>query len=319
MSLSLMFLLVLIICFAVVILLTRSTETERAVRRRMAVLSQEAVKKPTVEGTILKQEFLSPTPWVDDLLASLPGTSAMLNLVKQAGAEWWVSSVILASLGCAVIGGIIAQLRFDSAAFSVIAAVAAGFLPTAYLFILRYRKLQACETLLPQAIELMARALRAGHALNSAIEMVSHDIPEPLASEFRMVYEEQSLGLPLRDALMNLLGRIPRDDMRFLTTALLLQKETGGNLVQILETTARVMKERIRVRGQIRVHTAQARVTAWVVAVMPFVVFVLMNLSSPGYERMMLDDASGRTAVYVGLFMWITGVLMIRKLIAIKI
>ena len=159
MSLSLMFLLVLIICFAVVILLTRSTETERAVRRRMAVLSHEAVKKPAAEGTILKQEFLSPTPWVDDLLASLPGTPAILNLVKQAGAEWWVSSVILASLGCAVAGGLLAQLRFDSAAFSVIAAIAAGFLPTAYLFILRYRKLQACETLLRWSMSDFSRSL----------------------------------------------------------------------------------------------------------------------------------------------------------------
>ena len=165
----------------------------------------------------------------------------------------------------------------------------------------------------------MSRALRAGHALQSAIELVSHDIPEPLAGEFRMVHEEQILGLPLRDALMNMLERIPRDDMRFLTTALLLQKETGGNLVQILETTAHVMRERVRLRGQIRIYTAQARVTAWVVSLLPFAMFLLLNLVNPGYENIMLKDPTGRTLVYIGLFMWAAGILAIRKLIVIKV
>jgi tight adherence protein B len=198
-------------------------------------------------------------------------------------------------------------------------SVIAGCIPVGYLLVQRMRRLQACDTQLPQAIDLMSRALRAGHALNSAIEMVSHDIPEPLAGEFRMVHEEQSLGLPLRDALMNLLDRIPRDDMRFLTTALLLQKETGGNLVQILDTTSRVMKERVRLRGQIRIYTAQARVSAWVVSLMPFAMFLLLNLLNPGYEDIMLKDATGRVLVYIGLGMWAAGILTIRKLIAIKV
>jgi tight adherence protein B len=149
--------------------------------------------------------------------------------------------------------------------------------------------------------------------------MVSHDVPEPLAGEFRMVHEEQSLGLPLRDALMNLLNRIPRDDMRFFTTALLLQKETGGNLVQILETTSRVMRERVRLRGQIRIYTAQARVSAWVVSLMPFAMFLLLNLINPGYEDIMLKDSTGRILVYIGLVMWTIGILAIRKLVAIKV
>jgi tight adherence protein B len=148
--------------------------------------------------------------------------------------------------------------------------------------------------------------------------MVSHDIPDPLAREFRIVYEEQALGLPLRDALMNLLQRIPRDEMRFLATALLLQKETGGNLVQVLETTARVMRERVRLRGQIRIYTAQARVTAWVVSLLPFAMFVLLNLLNPGYESIMLNDPTGIKIVYAGLVMWGIGIYAIRKLIDIR-
>jgi tight adherence protein B len=149
--------------------------------------------------------------------------------------------------------------------------------------------------------------------------MVSQDIPEPLGVEFRMVYEEQALGLPLRDALMNLLQRIPRDDMRFLTTALLLQKETGGNLVQILDTTAKIMRERKRVRGQISVYTAQARATAWVVGGLPFIMFILMNLISPGYEAEMLNNPMGAKFFYGGLMMWALGILAIKKIITIKV
>src|SRR5262245_27308639 len=319
MSLGLVFLLVLTVCFAFVVLFTRPSQTDVAIQRRLKSLAEQERERRPSEGNILKQDRLSPTPWLDELLFRIPGTVGLLDLVKQAGSDWWVSSIVFGSIACAIFGGALASFRFEATVVLVVAAIASGFSPIAYLLFLRYRRLEKCDAQLPQAIELMARALRAGHALQSAIELVSHDVPEPLAGEFRMVHEEQLLGLPLRDALMNLLERIPRDDMRFLTTALLLQKETGGNLVQILETTAHVMRERVRLRGQIRIYTAQARVTAWVVSLLPFAMFLLLNLINPGYENIMLKDPTGRTLVYIGLFMWAAGILAIRKLIAIKV
>src|SRR5215470_16299047 len=318
MSLGLVFLLVLIVCFAFVVFFTRPSQTDVAIQRRLKSLSEHERERPA-DATILKQDRLSPTPWLDELLFRIPGTVGLLDLVKQAGSDWWVSSIVFGSIACAIVGGALASLRFQHTGVVLISAVASGFSPIAYLLFQRYSRLEKCDAQLPQAIELMARALRAGHALQSAIEMVSHDVPEPLAGEFRMVHEEQLLGLPIRDALVNLLERIPRDDMRFLTTALLLQKETGGNLVQILETTAGVMRERVRLRGQIRIYTAQARVTAWVVSLLPFAMFLLLNLVNPGYENIMLKDPTGRTLVYIGLFMWAAGILAIRKLIAIKV
>jgi tight adherence protein B len=320
MSLGLVFLLVLIVCFAFVVLFTRPSQTDVAVQRRLRSLAeQERDRERPTEGTILKQDRLSPTPWLDELLFRIPGTTGLLDLVKQAGSDWWVSSIVFGSIACAIFGGALASFRFEATVVIVVAAIASGFSPIAYLLYLRYRRLEKCDTQLPQAIELMSRALRAGHALQSAIEMVSHDIPDPLAGEFRMVHEEQLLGLPMRDALMNMLERIPRDDMRFLTTALLLQKETGGNLVQILDTTAHVMRERVRLRGQIRIYTAQARVTAWVVSLLPFAMFLLLNLVNPGYENIMLNDATGRMLVYIGLGMWAAGIIAIRKLIVVKV
>jgi tight adherence protein B len=161
--------------------------------------------------------------------------------------------------------------------------------------------------------------LRAGLTINAALEIAGRDVADPLGAEFRIVHEEQALGLPLRDALMNLLKRIPRDDMRFLTTALLLQKETGGNLVQILETVGLVMRERVRIRGQIKIYTAQARVSGWIVAVVPFLMYGLINLMNPQYEKLLFDDPIGRTVFYFGCVMWIIGILLIKKIVSIKV
>src|SRR5215472_15452315 len=185
MSLGLVFLFVLIVCFAFVVLFTRPSQTDAAIQRRLKALAEQEKGRPTTDATILKQDRLSPTPWLDELLFRIPGTTGLLDLVKQAGSDWWVSSIVFGSIACAIFGGALASFRFEATVVIVVAAIASGFSPIAYLLYMRYRRLEKCDAQLPQAIELMSRALRAGHALQSAIEMVSHDIPEPLAGEFR--------------------------------------------------------------------------------------------------------------------------------------
>src|SRR5204863_2993855 len=220
--------------------------------------------------------------WLDDLLAKLQFSWRLLDLIKQAGSHWQVSTLVSYSLVAAFAGAIVATIAAEGVVTIAVMVIAAGLLPAGYLLLLRYRKLQACDALLPRAVELMSRALRAGLTVNSALELAGRDVPGPLGTEFRIVHEEQALGLPQRDALMNLLRRIPRDDMRFFTTALLLQKETGGNLAQILDKTSSVMRERRRLRGQIKTYTAQARASGWIVGGLPFVMFVLLSLLNPG-------------------------------------
>ena len=318
MSLALIFLLVLIVCFGLVLLLTRASKTEMAIRRGLASLSEEYRAKPLV-STILKQERLSQVLWVDDLLAKLPFSWRLLDLIKQAGSHWQVSTLVSYSLVAAFTGAIVATIVGEGVVTIAVMAIAAGLLPAGYLLLLRYRKLQASDALLPRAVELMSRALRAGLTINSSLELAGRDVPDPLGTEFRIVHEEQALGLPLRDALMNLLKRMPGDDMRFLSTALLLQKETGGNLVQILETVGRVMRERVRIRGQVRIYTAQARVSGWIVAVMPFLMYGLLNFINPQYEKLLFDDSIGRTIFYFGAVMWIIGIFLIKRIVSIKI
>ena len=318
MSLALIFLLVLIVCFGLVLLLTRASKTEMAIRRGLASLSEEYRAKPLV-STILKQERLSQVLWVDDLLAKLPFSWRLLDLIKQAGSHWQVSTLVSYSLVAAFTGAIVATIVGEGVVTIAVMAIAAGLLPAGYLLLLRYRKLQASDALLPRAVELMSRALRAGLTINSSLELAGRDVPDPLGTEFRIVHEEQALGLPLRDALMNLLKRMPGDDMRFLTTALLLQKETGGNLVQILETVGRVMRERARIRGQVRIYTAQARVSGWIVAVIPFLMYGLISFMNPQYEKLLFDDSIGRTIFYFGAVMWIIGIFLIKRIVSIKI
>jgi tight adherence protein B len=176
-----------------------------------------------------------------------------------------------------------------------------------------------CDAVLPEAIDLMARGLRAGHSIASVLDMVGQEIAEPLASEFRTVSEEQTLGLPTREAMLNLVERLPRDDVRFLATAILVQKETGGNLAQILDKTAVVMRERVRLRGQLRIYTAQGRITGWILCSLPFILFGLISLVNPDYEKILFTDPLGVRLIYGGLGMMAVGVLIIRKVIDIRV
>ena len=202
---------------------------------------------------------------------------------------------------------------------NIVLGMAVGSTPYLYLFWQRASRFRRFEEVLPEAIDLMSRALKAGHAVTSMIEMVSQESAEPVASEFKVVFEEQNLGLPLRDAMLNLANRVPLDDVTFLVTAVLVQKETGGNLAEILDKTAYIMRERMRLRGQLRIYTAQGRLSAWVLCLLPFVMFVLMTLLNPQYERKLWTEPLGIHSIYAGLIMMAIGVFVIRKVIDIRV
>jgi tight adherence protein B len=191
--------------------------------------------------------------------------------------------------------------------------------PYIFLRIKRNARLRAFETILPEAIDLLGRALRAGHALTAAIEMVSKEIADPVGTEFRRVFEEQNFGLPIREALLNLASRVPVPDLQFLVTAMLVQKETGGNLAEVLDKTGTVIRERSRLLGQLRIYTAQGRMTGWILGLLPFIVFMLMNFVNPTYARTLINDPMGRKAIWLGLALMVIGVWMIRKIVDIRV
>jgi len=311
------FLLLLIVTFAVAFYFLRPTKTEAAVQQRLEDI-QDARTEASAQN-ILKAEGYSRNPELSEIVRQIPGAIGTLDLIRQAGQGWTVSSVMGISLLATVLTALIASFFLSSPFLAVIAGVVAGSIPYIYLLILREQRFRKCDALLPEAIDLMARGLRAGHALTAVLEMVGTETAEPIASEFRRLAEEHSLGLPLRDATMNLVARLPRDDMRFLATAILLQKETGGNLAAILDKTAAVARERSRLRGQLRIYTAQGRVTGWVLCLMPFIMFGILSAVNWQFEKLLVTEDLGKTMVYFGLGLMVLGVLTIRKIIDVKI
>jgi tight adherence protein B len=168
---------------------------------------------------------------------------------------------------------------------------------------------------MPEAIDMLARALRAGHSVVGALEMLAENAQEPVASEFGEVFKQLNLGLPMRDALLQLLERVPSADLRVLVTAIMVQKDTGGNLVEILDRTVFVIRERLRIHGEIQVQTAQGRLTGWILTALPVVMMALLNAVNPGYSSVLFHEPFGRKLLYISLGMLMTGGLIIRQLV----
>jgi tight adherence protein B len=320
MAAVLLFVLLLLISFGVLLYFLKPTRTESAVEQHLESIKGSRDVGVAPDGTtILKQAPLSSNPVLDELIRLVPGSFGLARLIKQAGETWQVGTVLLASIAGLVLGGWIASFFLPTEAFSIVAGILLAASPFIYLYVKREIRFRKCDSLLPEAVDLMARGLRAGHAVNAVLEMVGREIGEPLAGEFRALAEEQALGLPLRDAMLNLIERLPRDDLRLLTTAVLLQKETGGNLALILDKTAALARERARLRGQLRIYTAQGRVTGWILCLAPFVMFGLISAVNWNYEKMLFTDPTGIHIVYFGAVLMVVGILVIRKIIDIKI
>jgi tight adherence protein B len=318
MSPFLFFMLLLIVSFAVIFYLSRPTKTELAVQKHLENIRVKPPQEGEETPTILKDEGYSPNPAISDMVRQVPGAKSTLELVRQSGATWPVSAVFgVIALTMLLIGGITSIFLPD--VLPLLAALLAGCIPLVYLLILREQRLRKCDRLLPDAIDLMARGLRAGHALPAVLQMVGDEVAEPLGSEFRKLHEEQILGLPLREAVMNMVARVPRDDMRFLATAILLQKETGGNLAVILDKTATVARERERLRGQVRIYTSQGRATGWVLSSMPFLLFVLLSMLNWDTERLLFTDHFGKMATGVGVSFLIIGIFLIKRIIGVQV
>jgi len=315
---TLLFILLLAVTFMVLLYLLRPTTTETAVQQQLEHIEESRA----VEGdgsTILRRQALSASPWMDQIIRDIPGSLRLAQMIRQAGLKWQVSSVMLGSAGLGIVVAWIASLSIPSTFLSLILGAIAASLPVLYLYVVREVRFRKCDALLPDAVDLMARGLRAGHAVPAVLEMVGQEIGEPLAGEFRILHEQQNLGLPLRDAMLNLVDRVPRDDMRFLATAILLQKETGGNLAAILDKTAFLARERARLYGQLRIYTAQGRITGWILCIAPFIMFGLMSMVNWKYERVLFTNPAGLKVVYMGLGMMLLGILVIRKIIDIKV
>ena len=316
--LVLMFVLILLATFGVVVAVTRQSADERIVGERMAWIHLSQKTKANAgpdSGQLLKETKTGRFDWLDALLMRFAFAQLLQVRILQANSSASVSGLILTSLGLLVMGSATTWLFAPMILIDLAAGAALSVLPFGILSWKRTRRMNAFDETLPECIDMLARALRAGHSVVGAVEMLAQNAREPAAFEFGEVFHQLNLGSPMRNTLLQLLDRVPSADLRVLVTAIMVQKDTGGNLVEILDRTVFVIRERLRIQGEIRVETAQGRLTGWILTALPVVMMVLLNLVNPGYSSILFHDPLGRKLIYVSLGMLAVGGLVIRKIV----
>ena len=305
------FVFISLVCFGVFAFATRPDQEQKAMQRRV-----KAIKTPQGEfadsvdslENYLNQKPSSSFQWLEDMVDKSKYSHEMQVLIIQSDGKTSIGNVLMTSLAIALGLGLVVFL------FTGMLLVAAGVgavAATAPMFMLKFkrsRRVNKFDAVLPECIDMMTRSLRAGHS-------VADQALEPAKSEFGEVFKKQNYGLPLRDALLQMLDRVPSQDLRVMITAILVQKDTGGNLAEILDRTTHVIRERIRIKGEISTHTAQGRLTGWILCMLPLVLLVLINIINPGYSKVLIQTETGHKLLYIGVGLLCLGGFLIRGII----
>jgi len=319
MALLLLFVFILVAVFAVVAMLTQPTRTEKLVHTRLRNVTGPQNASTAQRVDILRNDSYSSIPWLNRLFGNLTPAARLRKLIIEAGLNWTVGLLLLGSFVAFLVVYWIGDLLGLNRLVALVIAGAAFFAPYTFIHLRRKQQFRRFSTLLPEAMDLISRALRAGHSLTAAIDLVGQEIADPVGKEFRRVSEEQNLGLPLRDALLNLADRVPIPDVRFLVAAMLIQRETGGNLVEVLDKTTSLLRDRIRLEGEVRIHTAQGRLTGWILCLMPIFMFFALTAINPNYTSPLLNEPLGRRLLITGAVFMLFGILVIRRIVQIKV
>lgn len=319
MALFLLFIFVLVAVFAVVAMFTRPTRSEKLAQSRLHTVAGRAYATNAKQVDILRHDSYSTIPWLNRLFGSLTPAARLRRFIVEAGLNWTVGALVLGSLVAFAVADWASQLFGVNKALAPLIGVVAFLCPYAFVYLKRKRQFLKFATLLPDAMDLVSRALRAGHSLTAALDLVGQEIADPVGKEFRRVSEEQNLGLPLRDALLNLAERVPVPDVRFLVAAMLIQRETGGNLVEVLDKTTTLLRDRIRLQGEIRIYTAQGRLTGWILCLLPIFMFFALTAINPNYTAPLINEPTGQHLLIAGAVFMLLGILVIRKIIQIKV
>jgi len=297
----------------------------RVLRERLASVQRAAEREPSEELGLLRDEMLSQIPALDKLLKRSERMANFQNFLEQANLRVRAGSLLILCLLSSIAGGgvgllLAGNLTADQALlFAAMGVTLGAVVPFSYASYRRTKRFQKFEELFPDAIDTLARAVRAGHAFTTAVELIASEIAEPVASEFRKLFEEQKFGLPVRDALINLTERMPLVDVKFFVTAVMLQRETGGNLAEILDNLSYVIRERFKIMRQVRVYTAQGRLTMMLLMGLPPIIVVVMLTTSPGFIRPLFADPIGHTLIVTGIVLQTPGYLVIRNIIRIQV
>ena len=289
----------------------------RRIERRLAALSGGG--REDEELALLKRRVLSQSPALARLLLKIPHIEVVDKMLVQAGLSISVGDLLIRSLLFAVVGAIFAVWMHGAALTVLLIALLLGALPLMYVQRRRVKRLAAFDDRLAGAIDLMARALRAGHALPTALQMVGNEVAEPVGLEFRALFDEINYGVPMSEAMLNMVERMPSTDLKYFVVAVLIQRETGGNLAELLDNISTIIRERVKLMGKVRTLAAEGKMSAWILGLLPFAAALLMYLASPAFLEVLWTDPIGPKMIAYALILMVLGVIWMRSIIRIRV
>ena len=316
---AVVFLIVAVGIFSGISFFDQRSARARLIKERLAEERKGPDLAAEEELALMRDEQLSNIPALDSLLRRSAQVSAIHDTLAQAGMTMRAGNFLGLSALASLAATILVYALTKRVEIAWVGMVVGFFLPYSFISYKRTQRFRKFDELFPEAIDTLARAVRAGRAFTTALEMISAEVSEPVAGEFRQLFEEQKFGMPVRDALMNLTERMPSVDVKFFVTAVMLQRETGGNLAEILDNLSYVIRERFKIQRQVRVYTAQGRLTMGLLMGMPPIIVVVMMTLNPGFMRPLFTDPIGHVLLVAGLTLQTVGYFVIRKIIRIQV
>jgi tight adherence protein B len=293
--------------------------TSRGKDRAIERLQKWSAPESVVPVDIVRKELLSDIPWLNDLLMKVRRFQPLRVLHRQAACRVHLGVFVLAAPLLALIGFVFSISMHLSFAVALLLAVGSGAIPAGYLYWLKGQRIAKFERQLPEALELVSRALKAGHALSVGLKLVGEEAADPVGTEFRRVFDEVSMGVALPQALKNMTERLNCVDLRFFVTSVLVQRETGGNLAEIIDSLAGLIRKRFELQLKVAALSAEGRFSALILFALPLVVGAAIYKMNPEYMSTLFTDAMGQNMVMGGSFLMVAGAIIMKRMVAIKV
>jgi tight adherence protein B len=288
-------------------------------RQRLDQRLKEITQPEVTDAHLVKQGKKGPLPALDNAMAATAAGAGLSKLIDQAAVNTTPGTVVLAGIALAVVSAFVTSLFVRHVAVVMVMGVLGAIAPFVWLRRARTVRLKHFEEQFPEALDLLSRAIRAGHAFQTSLGMVASELPAPVGPEFKKTFDQQNFGLPVRDALNQLAERVPILDVRFFVTAVAIQRDTGGNLAEILDNLGHVVRERFKIRRQVRVHTAHGRFTGYVLLALPAFLAVMLARINPEMMNLLFTDRMGQTMLAGAIVLQTVGYFWIRQVIKIEV
>ena len=299
---------------------THGTDKKRTqLQKRLSEALLHSAQAEDIEVVLARNELMSEIPWMNRMLINMQATFHLKRMLDQADLHITPSRLMMFSFMAGMLGLLATSVLTIFIPIMILAGLVSASIPFLHVWYKRKKRFDAFLEELPDALDLVARALSAGHAFSESLHMVSTEMPEPIATEFRKTYEEQNLGLSVKLALENLTQRMPLLDLKLCVTAILIQRETGGNLAEILEKVSYTIRERFRILGDLKTLTTSSRMSAWLLCGLPIAVALAVTVLNPDYMSVLWKDPRGHYLIAAALTLQITGMLIVRKILKIQI